>query len=42
MRNSLRQKNNRWDLIGMLLPLITSGLLVLGLWLRFMWGLISF
>ena len=37
-RNSLRQKNNRWDLIGMIIAAATSGLLVIGLCVAFYVG----
>jgi ABC-2 type transport system permease protein len=38
MRNSLRQKNNRWDLIGMIIAAASSGLLVIGLCIAFYVG----
>src|ERR1700757_1244602 len=38
LRNSLRRKNNRWDLIGMVWVGIASGLLVAGLSLAFFAG----
>jgi ABC-2 type transport system permease protein len=37
-RNSLRQKNNRWDLIGVIIAAATSGLLVIGLCVAFYVG----
>lgn len=38
LRNSLRHKNNRWDLIGMVWVIIFSGLLVAGLSFAFFAG----
>jgi ABC-2 type transport system permease protein len=38
LKNSLRRKNSRWDLIGMIFAAVTSGLLVLGLCAAFYAG----
>ncbi len=38
LKNGLRQKNSRWDLVGMILAAVTSGLLVIGLCFAFYAG----
>jgi hypothetical protein len=38
MKNSMRQKNSRWDLIGMIAAAVASGLLVIGLCVAFYTG----
>ncbi len=38
LKNGLRQKNSRWDLIGMIIAAATSGLLVIGLCFAFYAG----
>jgi len=42
LKNSLRQKNNRWDLIGMIFAGLTSGVFVLGLCFAFCFGAYAF
>jgi ABC-2 type transport system permease protein len=38
LKNSLQRKNNRWDLIGMILAAVISGVMVLGLSIAFYAG----
>lgn len=38
LKNGMRQKHNRWDLIGMIMAGVTSGLLVIGLCFAFYAG----
>lgn len=38
LKNGLRQKNSRWDLLGMIIAAVMSGLLVIGLCFAFYFG----
>src|SRR5277367_5620394 len=42
LKNGLRRKNSRWDLIGMIFAGISSGALVIGLCVAFYFGAYEF
>jgi ABC-2 type transport system permease protein len=42
LKNSMQRKNNRWDLIGMIVASAASGLLVIGLCIAFFAGTLAF